>query len=177
MPSYLHLAAVSFSTSPFRCLFCVPPRFSLAFLLQICRLKAYIVLWQIASSLWTGDVEGCSDCSLFNPNLAPCNASFLCLEWFKNQNLLTKNIFMSFSPLYVGAKDKNKMLTLIFFFLDSNWIFAFLRDEILLNAATGILMRNCKLVDIWGIHVLRVSFPSIDFGDRSLQSSMDQNKL
>ena len=82
----------------------------------------------------------------FNPNLAPCNASFLCLEWFKNENLLTKNIFMSFSPLYVGAKDKNKMLTLIFFlFL---WIFAFLRDEILSNAATGILMRNCKLVDI-----------------------------
>ena len=55
---------------------------------------------------------------------------------------------MSFSPVYVGAKDKNKMLTLIFFFLNSNWIFAFLRDEILSNAATGILMRNCKLVDI-----------------------------
>ena len=51
----------------------------------------------------------------FIPNLAPCNASFLCLEWFKNENLLTKNIVMLFSPLHVGSKDKNKMLTLIFF--------------------------------------------------------------
>ena len=51
----------------------------------------------------------------FIPNLAPCNASFLCLEWFKNENLLTKNIVMLFSSLHVGAKDKNKMLTLIFF--------------------------------------------------------------
>ena len=51
----------------------------------------------------------------FIPNLAPCNASFLCLEWFKNENLLTKNIVMLFSPLHVGSKDKSQMLTLIFF--------------------------------------------------------------
>ena len=50
----------------------------------------------------------------FIPNLASCNASFLCLGWFKNENLLTKKIVM-FSPLHVGSKDKNKMLTLIFF--------------------------------------------------------------
>ena len=51
----------------------------------------------------------------FIPNLAPYNASFLCLEWFKNENLLTNNIVMLFSPLRVGSKHKNKMLTLIFF--------------------------------------------------------------
>ena len=51
----------------------------------------------------------------FIPNLAPCNASFLCLEWFKNENLLTKNIVMLFSPLHVGSKDKSQMLMLIFF--------------------------------------------------------------
>ena len=51
----------------------------------------------------------------FIPNLAPCNASFLCLEWFKNENLLTNGIVMLFSALRVGSKDKNKMLTLIFF--------------------------------------------------------------
>ena len=51
----------------------------------------------------------------FIPNLASCNASFLCLEWFKNENLPTKNIVMLFNPLQVGSKDKNKMLMLIFF--------------------------------------------------------------
>ena len=51
----------------------------------------------------------------FIPNLAPYDASFLCLEWFKNGNLLTKTIVILFSPLHVGSKDKNKMLTLIFF--------------------------------------------------------------
>ena len=50
----------------------------------------------------------------FIPNLAPCKASFLCLEWFKNENLLTKNMVILFSPLHVGSKDKNKILTLIF---------------------------------------------------------------
>ena len=47
----------------------------------------------------------------FIPNLAP----FLCLEWFKNENLLIKNMVILFSPLHVGSKDKNKILTLIFF--------------------------------------------------------------
>ena len=51
----------------------------------------------------------------FISNLAPCNASFLCLEWFKNENLLTKNMVILFSPIHIGSKDKNKMLTLIFF--------------------------------------------------------------
>ena len=51
----------------------------------------------------------------FIPNLAPCNASFLCLEWFKNENLLTKNMVILFSPIHIGSKDKNKMLTFIFF--------------------------------------------------------------
>ena len=51
----------------------------------------------------------------FIPNLAPCNASFLCLEWFKNENLPTKNTVMLFNPLQLGSKDKNKMLMLIFF--------------------------------------------------------------
>ena len=51
----------------------------------------------------------------FIPNLAPCDiASFLCLELFKNKNLLTKTIVILFSPLHVGSKDK-KMLTLISF--------------------------------------------------------------
>ena len=53
----------------------------------------------------------------FIPNLAPCYASFLCLEWFKNENLLTKTIVMLFSPLHVGSKDKNKMLETLIFFL------------------------------------------------------------
>ena len=66
----------------------------------------------------------------FIPNLAPCNASFLCLEWFKNENLLTKNIVMLFSPLHVGSKDKNKMLTLIFFlFVSHVFIFFLLQAE------------------------------------------------
>ena len=43
----------------------------------------------------------------FIPNLAPCNASFLCLEYSEYSTL--------FSPLHVGSKDKKKMLTLIFF--------------------------------------------------------------
>ena len=43
----------------------------------------------------------------FIPNLAPCNASFLCLEYSEYSIL--------FSPLHVGSKDKNQMLTLIFF--------------------------------------------------------------
>ena len=50
-------------------------------------------------------------------NLAPCDASFLCLEWFKNENLLTKTIVMLFSPLHAGSKDKNKMSEMLIFFL------------------------------------------------------------
>ena len=61
----------------------------------------------------------------FIPNLAPCNASFLCLEWFKNENLLTKNIVMLFSPLHVGSKDKSQMLTLIFFLFVLHVVFCF----------------------------------------------------
>ena len=53
----------------------------------------------------------------FIPKLAPCDASFLCLEWFKNENLLTKTIVMLFSPLHVGSKDKNKMSETLIFFL------------------------------------------------------------
>ena len=49
----------------------------------------------------------------FTPNVAPCNSSFLCLEWFENKNLLTKNIVMLFSPLRVGSKDNDKLLVLI----------------------------------------------------------------
>ena len=38
----------------------------------------------------SGKYGGCLDCSLFIQNLAPLDASFLHLEWFKNENLLKK---------------------------------------------------------------------------------------
>ena len=136
-PRRFALPAVSFSTSSFLCLFCVLPRFSRAlyiisaalalssFFLSFCYLlKCFFNVTQICiysaqksisfsyrslrhSEL--GMLKAVRIVRYFIPNLAPYDASSLCLERFKNGNLLSKTTVM-FSPLHVGSKDKNSDL-------------------------------------------------------------------